>query len=302
MTFEQSVMIRSLDDQKTRDVHAEHDRKSKKIQNMIVIKNNSSEKNATIDKTKKKPSYRVKRATWFEKEEFDNLLTLFQTHYPKDFPKKKVVNTIPTLSILKVIKKEKKIQITDLLLSRFLHQYVLIQRHKSLTIKTYVMLLELIQSHYPKDFSIDYTAMPKTSIFKRIKNEKKVDIEALTLRRFVNQYLKKQKDFFIYRERKDKKILTTLQTHYPIAFPKENKKLLKLGIFEDIKNEGKIHATDDDLKAFLNSYTKSVDYLDCYFTAPVRHDLKGNIVAPTTNQERFFAKKTLKKIKNKNRI
>ena len=76
---------------------------SKKITNR---KNKSPEKNS---KNGKKPSYRVKRATWFEKDEYERLLILFQKHYPKDFPKKETVDSIPTLRIRKLIKKEKKL-------------------------------------------------------------------------------------------------------------------------------------------------------------------------------------------------
>ena len=262
----------------------------------ILSKKKNQEK--TIKK-EKKPSYRVKRATWFEKDEYEKTLKLFQEHYPKDFPKKKVVDTIPTLSILKAIKKEKKIKITDLLLSRFFHQYITKQQNKSFSNKKYEIFLNLIETHYPKDFSKDYNVTPKNSIFKRIKKENKISLSKLGLCRFVNQYLKKQKAYFNYRDKKDKEILIMLQTIYPKAFPKNERKLLKLGIFEDIKTEGKIPVTDNDLKSFLDDYTKSKGYLECYFTNPVRHDLKGNIVEPTNPKERFFAKKTLNRIQKK---
>jgi len=274
MTFEQSVMIRSLDHLKTRDVHADHDRKNKKIQNMTVIKNNSLEKDAEIKKIKKKPSYRLKRATWFEKKEYEKLLVLLQTHYPEDFPKKDIVDSVPTLKIRQRIKKENKISLTDLMVSRFLHQYITVQQHKPLLNKEYENLLSLTQSYYPKDFTINYSANPTRSVFKRIAKDAKINISNLTMCRFFNQYLKNQKSFLKKQEKIYNSILIDLQNIYPEAFPKEDKKLLKLGIFEDIKSEGKIHATDDDLKAFLKSYTKSEDYLGCYFTTPVRHDLK----------------------------
>ena len=302
MTSGQSVMIKSYVYTKKNTLFSMHENNNRKSQNMTVIKKNSSKNNSESKNIKKKPSYRVKRATRLERDEYEKLLKIFQEHYPKDFPKKKIADTIPTLSILKIIKKEKKILLSDVSLSQFFQQYVAKQHNKSLSNTDFKYYFKKFINVYQKDFAKDYSKTPTHSIFKKIKENSELNISRLTLHRFVNQYLKKQKIFLQNQEKKDKEILTALQNIYPEAFPKKNKKLLKLGIFEDIKNEGKIHTTDDDLKAFLKNYTKSEDYLDCYFTTPVRHDLKGNIIAPTTKKERFFAKKTLKKIQNNKQI
>ena len=262
------------------------------------IVNNHKKKNPNVKSTetvKKKPRKRIIRATWFEKDEFEKLLKLFQKHYPKEFPKKETTDSIPKLSILKLIKKEKKINITDLMLSRFLHQYIRKQEHKSLLRKNYESLLKFIQEAYPKEFSLDHSISPTPSVLNTIKKENKIKIPHLILYRFFNQYLKNQSIFLRKKEKQNKAILIALQSTYPDAFPKDSPKLLKLGIFEDIQKDGKIHITDEDLKSFLEYYTKTEDYLNCYFTNPVRYDLEGNIVAPTTKQERFFAKKTLGK-------
>ena len=87
--------------------------------------------------------------------------------------------------------------------------------------------LNLTQTHYPKDFAEDYSQTPTRSIFKRITKDAKINISNLTMCRFFNQYLKKQKIFLRKKEKRNKEILTALQNVYPDAFPKNNKKLLK---------------------------------------------------------------------------
>jgi sRNA-binding protein len=91
--------------------------------------------------------------------------------------------------------------------------------------------------------------------------------------------------------------LKTLSDKFPKVFIKDEVRILKVGIYKDIKKATDLKSAE--INKFLYEYCNSEAYKEAHMEGTPRYDLNGNIAGTVTAEEAY--KKTQPKNSNINR-
>jgi ProP effector len=84
---------------------------------------------------------------------------------------------------------------------------------------------------------------------------------------------------------RNNEILKQLQELYPQLFSIDNPKLLKVGVYKDIRSEGKIQATAQELSRFLHYFCTRPIYAMKQELGAIRYNLLGEVAGEVTQKD-----------------